>query len=71
MTQIYVAGIAMTVFGRHPDRSLHDLAGEALTRALADAGCTTRGRWASSRSDERRGGLQGTTRCRSRGAPSQ
>ena len=40
MTQIYVAGIAMTVFGRHPDRSLHDLAGEALTRALADAGCT-------------------------------
>ena len=35
MTQIYVAGIAMTVFGRHPDRSLHDLAGEALTRALA------------------------------------
>ena len=38
MTQIYVAGIAMTVFGRHPDRSLHDLAGEALTRALADAG---------------------------------
>ena len=42
MTQIYVAGIAMTVFGRHPDRSLHDLAGEALTRALADAGCTTR-----------------------------
>src|SRR5512139_2944864 len=42
MTPIYVAGIAMTVFGRHPDRSLHDLAGEALTRALADAGCTTR-----------------------------
>jgi acetyl-CoA acetyltransferase len=40
MTQIYVAGIAMTVFGRHLERSLHDLAGEALTRALADAGCT-------------------------------
>ena len=40
MTQIYIAGIAMTVFGRHPDRSPHDLAGEALTRALADAGCT-------------------------------
>ena len=38
----YVAGIAMTVFGRHPERSLHDLAGEALTRALADAGCTDR-----------------------------
>ncbi|MDQ1242881.1 MAG: hypothetical protein QG550_2133, partial [Pseudomonadota bacterium] len=40
MTQIYVAGIAMTVFGRHPERSLEHLAGEALTRALADAGCT-------------------------------
>jgi acetyl-CoA acetyltransferase len=40
MTQIYVAGIAMTVFGRHLERSLHDLAGEALIRALADAGCT-------------------------------
>ena len=40
MTRIYVAGIAMTVFGRHPERSLEDLAGEALIRALADAGCT-------------------------------
>ena len=40
MTQVYVAGIAMTVFGRHPERSLEDLAGEALSRALADAGCT-------------------------------
>ena len=34
---IYVAGIAMTVFGRHPDRSLHDLAGEALV-ACAQTG---------------------------------
>ena len=40
MTHIYIAGIAMTVFGRHPGRSLEDLAGEALIRALADAGCT-------------------------------
>ncbi len=37
---IYIAGIAMTVFGRHPERSLHDLAGEALRGALQDAGCT-------------------------------
>jgi len=36
---IYVAGIAMTVFGRHPERSLESLAGEALAGALADAGC--------------------------------
>jgi acetyl-CoA acetyltransferase len=39
MESIYVAGIAMTVFGRHPERSLHDLAGEALQGALKDAGC--------------------------------
>jgi acetyl-CoA acetyltransferase len=39
VTQIYVAGIAMTVFGRHPERSLEDLAGEALQGALKDAGC--------------------------------
>jgi acetyl-CoA acetyltransferase len=31
----------MTVFGRHPERPLHDLAGEALAGALKDAGCTT------------------------------
>jgi acetyl-CoA acetyltransferase len=37
---IYIAGIAMTVFGRHPERSLHDLAGEALQGALRDAGCS-------------------------------
>ncbi len=39
MSTIYIAGIAMTVFGRHPDRALHDLAGEALAGALKDAGC--------------------------------
>lgn len=39
MTRLYIAGIAMTVFGRHPERSLHDLAGEALDGALKDAGC--------------------------------
>jgi acetyl-CoA acetyltransferase len=39
VSTIYIAGIAMTVFGRHPDRALHDLAGEALAGALKDAGC--------------------------------
>lgn len=39
MSTIYIAGIAMTVFGRHLERSLHDLAGEALQGALKDAGC--------------------------------
>ncbi len=40
MSQIYIAGIAMTVFGRHPERSLEDLAGEALRDSLKDAGCS-------------------------------
>lgn len=40
MKAVHVAGIAMTVFGRHAQRSLADLAGEALRGALADAGCT-------------------------------
>jgi acetyl-CoA acetyltransferase len=39
MEKVYIAGIAMTVFGRHLERSLEDLAGEALNGALADAGC--------------------------------
>ncbi|WP_175964086.1 thiolase family protein [Burkholderia pyrrocinia] len=39
MSNIYIAGIAMTVFGRHLDRSVDDLAREALQRALRDAGC--------------------------------
>jgi acetyl-CoA acetyltransferase len=39
MNDVYIAGIAMTVFGRHPERSLDDLAGEALNGALKDAGC--------------------------------
>ncbi len=41
MSNIYVVGSAMTVFGRHPERSLEDLAGEALRGALQDAGCSS------------------------------
>jgi len=41
MSNVYVVGSAMTVFGRHPERSLDDLAGEALRGALQDAGCAT------------------------------
>ncbi|MDB6145597.1 MAG: thiolase [Pseudomonas sp.] len=40
MSNIYIAGIAMTVFGRHLDRSLDDLAREALEGALKDANCS-------------------------------
>lgn len=41
MSTIYIAGIAMTVFGRHLERNLEDLAREALNGALQDAGCST------------------------------
>ena len=40
MSTIYIAGIAMTVFGRHGERSLESLAREALDGALGDAGCS-------------------------------
>jgi len=40
MSNVYVVGSAMTVFGRHLERSLEDLAGEALQGALKDAGCS-------------------------------
>lgn len=40
MEPIYIAGIAMTQFGKHPARSLQDLAQEALNGALADAGAS-------------------------------
>jgi acetyl-CoA acetyltransferase len=39
MTPVYVAGVGMTPFGRHLDRAVHDLAGEAVNAALQDAGC--------------------------------
>ncbi|CAM2162499.1 Thiolase family protein [Paraburkholderia sacchari] len=41
MTKIYIAGIAMTVFGHHPDHTVDSLAGEALQGAIRDAGCKT------------------------------
>lgn len=39
MTDVYIAGVSMTHFGKQLDRSLKDLTGEALNAALADAGC--------------------------------
>ena len=38
MTQIYIAGIGMTPFGRHLDKSIHDLSSAAAALALQDAG---------------------------------
>ncbi|MCC7042162.1 MAG: thiolase family protein [Burkholderiales bacterium] len=59
MTAVYIAGIAMTVFGRHLDRSLHDLAGEALQGALKDAGCAIADIGAAYYSGMTNGALQG------------
>jgi acetyl-CoA acyltransferase len=39
MSDIYIAGVSMTKFGKHLDRSLKDLTGEALAAVLKDAGC--------------------------------
>lgn len=38
MSDVYIAGVSMTNFGKHLDRSLKSLAGEALQAALQDAG---------------------------------
>ncbi len=38
MSLAYVCGVGMTHFGRHPDRSVRDLASEAAAAALSDAG---------------------------------
>ncbi len=39
MNDIYIVGVGMTAFGRLIERSLYDMVGEAVTLALADAGC--------------------------------
>jgi acetyl-CoA acetyltransferase len=39
MDNIYIVGAGMTKFGRHLDRSLESLTGEAIDMALKDAGC--------------------------------
>ena len=38
MRDVYVAGVAMTRFGRYPDRDVPDLGAEAILLALQDAG---------------------------------
>jgi acetyl-CoA acetyltransferase len=37
---IYILGIKMTKFGKHPDKDTVDLAAEAAQAALADGGVT-------------------------------
>jgi acetyl-CoA acetyltransferase len=59
MENVYIAGIGMTVFGRHLERTLDDLAGEALRIALADAGASTQDLEAAFYSGMTNGSLQG------------
>jgi len=40
LTEVFITGVGMTRFARHPERSLQDLAGEALDIALKDSGCS-------------------------------
>lgn len=40
MTQIFIAGVGMTTFGKHEDRTTRSLTEEAVAEALADAGAT-------------------------------
>ena len=37
MTTIYVCGVGMTAFGRHPEKTIKDLTRESVTAALEDA----------------------------------
>jgi acetyl-CoA acetyltransferase len=59
MDTLYIAGIAMTVFGRHTARTLDDLAREALDGALKDAGCSRADIGAAYYSGMTNGPLQG------------
>src|SRR5215218_9059903 len=40
MRDVFVAGVGMTVFGKHADRTLRSLTEEAVAEALADAGAS-------------------------------
>ena len=40
--EIWILGISMTKFGKHPDKDVVDLGAEAIMAALADAGVTMR-----------------------------
>lgn len=42
MNEVFVAGVSMTPFGKHLDKTLKALTAQALTAVLEDAGCTSR-----------------------------
>ena len=38
MSDIFIIGVGMTAFGRHPDKSLKQLTAQAVNEALLDSG---------------------------------
>ncbi|HEV2598873.1 thiolase family protein [Sphingopyxis sp.] len=59
MENVYIAGIAMTQFGRHLDRTIESLAREALEGALKDAGARAEDIGAAFHANITNGPLQG------------
>jgi len=56
---IYIAGVGMTPFGRHPQWSVKDLTRQAVTTALQDAGCSARQLQAAYFSNATQGHMEG------------
>ena len=59
MESIYIAGVGMTPFGRHPQWSVKDLTRQAVTAALQDAGCSARQLQAAYFSNATQGHMEG------------
>jgi acetyl-CoA acetyltransferase len=59
MRDVYVAGVGMTAFGVHAERSLKDLVREAVEEALADAGASRADLGAAVFSNFGQGALEG------------
>jgi len=59
LTDVFIAGVGMTRFTRHPERSLPDLTGEALDLAVKDCGGSKEGIEAAFYSGATNGLLQG------------
>ena len=57
--KIYIAGVGMTQFGRHPETGISDLLNTAVLRAADDAGCTKSAIEAVFHSSATQGILQG------------
>lgn len=57
--EVYVAGVGMTVFGRHQERAVWELAQDALETALADAGAERSDIEIAFYSGQTQGALQG------------